>query len=105
MSNEKIRVHRVGAVTAGCTMIIYGVLFVLKSFFNIITYEAMFRLWPLILIGLGIEILISVINERKMVYDKGAVFLLLMMAVFAMGMAGVDLLIHYDGVIHLGNGI
>ena len=54
---ENRRVHRVGTVTGGIVMIIYGVLFLLHTIFPIIKYRFIFRLWPIILIILGLEIL------------------------------------------------
>lgn len=87
---NKIRVHRVGSVTAGLSMISFGILFLLHLLLNIISYDLIFNLWPLMLIGLGIELLISSFSERKMIYDKGAVVILLLMAVLAVGMAAAD---------------
>ena len=53
-------------------------------------YEMIFSMWPLILIGMGIELLLSNFWERKIVYDKAAVFLLIIMTLFVMSMAVVD---------------
>lgn len=94
MENKgEIRVHRVGSITAGMSMVVFGVLFLVHSVLGTITYEMIFSLWPLMLIGLGVEMLVFNVSERKMVYDKAAVFLLLLMTVFAMGMAVADVCI------------
>lgn len=53
------RSRRVGSVTAGLGMIVFGVLFLLHSLFGIMSYQMIFSLWPMILIGLGIELLWS----------------------------------------------
>lgn len=84
------RTHRVGSVTAGLSMIVFGVLLLLHSMFDLIGYNIIFSLWPIILIGLGIELLLSNFFEKKIIYDKAAVFLLIVMSFFAIGMAVAD---------------
>ncbi|SFB71719.1 LiaI-LiaF-like domain-containing protein [Butyrivibrio sp. YAB3001] len=85
-----IRVHRVGSITTGISLIVAGIAFLMHMFFGIISYEMIFKLWPVIIIGLGIELLISNIRTDKIVYDKAAIFLLIIMTFFAMGMACAD---------------
>ena len=89
-SKETIRVHRVGSMTLGFCLIGFGVLFLLHSVIATISYDLIFSLWPVIFICLGLELLISCISERKMVYDKAAIFLLVVMTLFALGMAAAD---------------
>lgn len=89
---KNIRVHRVGAITAGGSMVVYGVLFLLHIFLHGIGYEIIFKLWPFMMIALGIEILLSNIVLDAFVYDKTAIFLMLVITFFALGMAGADLL-------------
>lgn len=90
---KKIRIHRVGSLTAGFSMIAMGVVFILHTFLNVISYDMIFRLWPFILISLGVEILLSNLLYKRFVYDKAAVFLLIMLTFFAVCMAGVDVLV------------
>ena len=92
---NSIRVHRVGTITTGLSMIIFGVLFLLHGFGYMISYEMIFQLWPMILIGLGIELLLSNMIRRKFVYDKGAIVLLFVMTLFVIGMAVVDMCFEY----------
>ncbi len=92
---NNIRVHRVGTITTGLSMIIFGVLFLLHGFGYMISYEMIFHLWPMILIGLGIELLLSNMIRRKFVYDKGAIILLFVMTLFVIGMAVTDICIDY----------
>ena len=87
---ESIRTHRVGSITTGLMLIAFGVMFVLHLFVGVIGYDLIFKRWPIILIGLGIEVLLSNFNQEKIVYDKGAIFLMITVAFFAMGMAGAD---------------
>lgn len=92
---ETVRTHRVGSITTGLSLIAFGVLFVLHLFMNVISYEMIFKLWPVILIGLGVEVLLSNFAGDKLVYDKGAICLMFVIAIFAMGMAGAELLMKY----------
>jgi cytochrome c oxidase subunit IV len=76
-------------------MIGYGILFLLNTLFHLLTYTEIFSLWPLLLIALGAEMLISNAKysdtERfNLVYDKGAVFLTALVTLFAVGMGVVD---------------
>jgi len=92
-NSQSYRTHRVGTVTTGLSMVGFGVMLLLHSLLGMMSYEIIFSLWPLILIGLGVEILLSNVCTKKMVYDKAAVFLLIMMSLFAMGMAVADMCI------------
>lgn len=88
---QSYRTHRVGSVTTGISMVGFGVLLLLHSLFGMISYSIIFSLWPLILIGLGVELLLSNIWAKKIVYDKAAIFLLIIMTLFVMGMAVADI--------------
>jgi hypothetical protein len=92
---ETCRTHRVGTITTGLVLIAFGVLFILHLFMNVITYELIFRFWPVILIGLGLEVLLTNFAKDKIVYDKAAIFLMLLLAFFAMGMACADMCMQY----------
>lgn len=93
--NQTIRVRRVGSITAGMTLIAGGVLFLLCSVFNLMTYDMVFSYWPVIFIILGIEILCSNKKDTHFKYDKGAVLMLLLMALLAVSLAGADMLFKY----------
>lgn len=87
---ETYRSHRVGSITAGISMVGYGVMFLLHLLSDMVDYRLMFSLWPVMLILLGLELLFSNFSKRKIVYDKAAVFLLIVMTFFAMGMGIAD---------------
>ena len=89
-STVTIRTHRVGAFTSGICMVVFGVMLLLHTLFHIMTYEMIFELWPLILIGMGIELLLSNVFKSRIVYDKAAIVLLFVMAIFVMVLAGAD---------------
>lgn len=83
------RSHRVGSITAGLSMVGIGVMFILHLFFDRMDYQMMFSFWPVMLILLGLELLFSNFF-KKIVYDKAAIFLLILMTLFSMGMAVAD---------------
>lgn len=92
-----MRVHRVGTITFGCVLILFGILFITHMFLPDLTYGIIFRLWPCIFILLGIEVLLSNIRlkDTTFVYDKASVFLLIVLAFFAICMAGVETAMKY----------
>lgn len=87
--------HRVGSITAGASMVAFGVLLFMHTVFDTIDYETIFSLWPLMLIGLGVELLLSNFSKKTIVYDKAAVFLLIIMTLFVMTIAVIDLCLQY----------
>ncbi len=100
------RIHRVGTITFGITLVILGSLCLLRLFFPVLNYELIFHLWPCVFICLGGEVLVcSRRPEERVVYDGAAIFLLVLLILFAMSMAGVDWIFeHYqeyqDAVVH-----
>lgn len=84
------RTHRVGSITAGLSLVGFGVLLLLHTLLDMVSYNVIFSLWPLILVGLGLELLFSNFS-KKIIYDKAAVFILIMMFFFAVGMAAADI--------------
>lgn len=90
-----VKTHRVGTITLGGLLVTFGVLFLLRIFLIDISYEIIFRLWPVIFIFLGIEILIANFKQKgeQLIYDKTAFFLIIILSFFAMGMSIVDFII------------
>lgn len=89
------RTRRVGSLTCGLAMIGFGILFLLNTCFDLFSYREIFRVWPLLFICMGAELLFS--NAKysdtekfTLVYDKGAIVLLILLTLFAVGMGGVD---------------
>lgn len=89
---EKVAVkpRRVGTVSIGVSMVTFGIMFLLCSVFKVLAYEIVFALWPVILIAYGTELLVFSFVKGKLIYDKGAVFIMILLMLFAVGMAGVD---------------
>ena len=111
MEKEKIvRTHRVGTVTFGCLLILFGVLFLAHVFVPWLHYEYVFRLWPLIFIFLGIEVLVGNYRasktgtegkgtespETRFVYDKTAILLTVCLTFFGMVLAMMDYLMQVE---------
>lgn len=88
------RTHRVGTVTCGLMFVVYGVLFLLHTIIPKFSYGILFDLWPIILISLGVEILVSCTRknkeEQKIVYDFPAVLLVMLLVLFVVIMAAAD---------------
>lgn len=96
------RIRRVGSVTFGLTLILFGVLFLVNIMLPTLHYEMIFRLWPVVFIFLGIEILVE--NHRtnaekcRFVYDFPAIIMLVLLLLFAMMMAAVDYAFTYQNL-------
>lgn len=87
-----MRTHKVGTLTLGCMLILFGVLFLIHLFTGALSYRLIFNLWPVVFLFLGGEVLLSLLpkTETKFTFDAGAVVLLVILMLFAMAMAGVD---------------
>ena len=92
-----IKTHRVGTLTLGVSLITFGILFLLRLFVSSLSYAFIFKLWPVIFIFLGLEILIAnhIQKENKLVYDKAAVVLTVILTFFAMFMSWMDFVIEH----------
>lgn len=92
-----INTHRVGTITLGGMLVTFGTLFLLRIFLSDLSYEFIFKLWPIIFIFLGIEILLANIRQKveKLIYDKTAIALIIILSFFAMGMAITEVCIGY----------
>lgn len=78
--------HKVGTVTLGLTMIIIGILCLARLVFPAIDLIWIIRLWPIIFITLGVEILLAIRNcGVEFVYDRVGIVLTFILTFFAMG--------------------
>lgn len=89
-NNVDVKPRRIGTISIGVSMVTFGVMFILCSVFEVLSYETVFALWPVILIAYGLELLVFSFFKGKLMYDKGAVFIMILLMLFAAGMAGVD---------------
>lgn len=93
-----MKTHRIGTLTLGIMLVTFGLLFLMRIFFPQISYEIIFKLWPVIFIFLGSEILYATTRQKegKLIYDKTAFALIIILSFFAMGMAVAELCINYS---------
>ena len=97
-----MRVRKIGTVTLGAVLVLFGFLFLVHTFWQGLDYTMIMKCWPLILISLGVETLLSVrqhTEEIKWVYDKAAVVLLFLLSLFGIMMAVVQFMLEV-GAIH-----
>jgi len=96
MEKKNNRIHRVGTLTFGFMLILYGVLFLVSLLFPALHYEMIFRLWPVVLIFLGLEVLLgNSRRDREFIYDKTAIVLTVLLTLFAFVMAMADISIQH----------
>ncbi|MBE5884991.1 MAG: hypothetical protein E7284_01110 [Lachnospiraceae bacterium] len=101
---DATKTRRVGTISVGLSMVVFGIMFLLCSVFGILSYRTVFAMWPAILVVLGLEILIYSFWKGKLVYDKGSVFIMILMLFLSAGMAAADVffkLADYYMTIHL----
>ena len=92
-----IKGRRVGTLTAGIVLVMFGIMFLLRLVTNNINILLITSLWPLILVSVGIEIIVAYIinKEEKIQYDFGAIILVIILVFFAMGMGGAEFIISH----------
>lgn len=90
-STNKVRTHRVGSITFGVLLILFGSLFLVQAFIPALEYTMIIRFWPCVFILLGVEVLVSSCKEgTTYTYDGMAIFLTILLTVFAFVMAFMD---------------
>lgn len=92
-----MKMHRVGTVTLGIMLVVFGILFLIHMVIPTLRYEFIFKLWPIMLIALGVEVILANLKSEKItfLYDKGAVLLMIIICFFSMTMATVEMLINF----------
>lgn len=96
-----MRIRRVGTITCGSILIIFGVLFLVHMFYPALSFAFIMKLWPVILIALGLEMVIANMKykadtETVLKYDKGAIFITFLLTCFALGMGIVEYCMTYS---------
>lgn len=90
--------RRVGTLSLGVVLLVYGVMFLISMYVKSLSLYFVFRLWPLIFIVLGVEILYSAVRykEENYRYDFAAIILICILMIFAMAMGGMDWLYQHE---------
>ena len=94
------RSRRVGTITCGILLILFGILFLVHMFWPLLSLRTIMKLWPLILVALGSEMIAATLKKEQeqeeiLKYDKGAVFLVILLAGFAVGMGIIECCMSY----------
>ena len=76
--------RRVGTFTFGISLILFGVLFLIKTIFKSFNYAFIFHMWPIMLIMLGGEIIYYTLrfNDKHFKYDIGGMFMIVFLPLF-----------------------
>ncbi len=84
-----MKTHRVGSFTFGCVLLATGILMLVHMVYPALSYYNIFRLWPVVFIVLGTEVFVANFRSSKTEfrYDMPAIFLILLVLVFAMCLA------------------
>ncbi len=95
-----MRTRRVGSITCGSILIIFGILFMIHMFYPALTLGFIMKLWPVILIALGAEMIIANLRNsgeeaQILKYDKGAILITFLLTCFAMTMGVVEYCMEY----------
>ncbi len=79
--------YKTGRYTTGVTFIAIGVLVLLQQFTSTNVLETALKLWPLVIIGYGLEYLLAVRNPERTRFDFGGAFfigfLIMIMAAYS----------------------
>jgi uncharacterized membrane protein HdeD (DUF308 family) len=86
-----LRNRAVGTLTLGICFVAFGVFFLYDAVTNSISYTVLFVLWPLVLVFLGLEVLISYFlnKEQPTKYSGVSIFLLALLTMFSLGAGAV----------------
>jgi len=87
--------RKIGVLTLGVSLIAFGLLFLLRVFVPGWNYLTVVKFWPLVLILLGLEVLLSALLPRKegeppARVDALSVFLLFLTLFLACGLAAAQ---------------
>ena len=87
-----MRSRRIGSVTLGLTLIVFGVLFFLSIFIKNLDYMYVIKFWPVIFIFLGIEMLVAAFSKRaeRAKVDIPSCIMTLLLIGFSMALAAVQ---------------
>ncbi len=100
-SVNNLPVRRVGAVSSGITLVLLGILLLIRTCFANFDVEWLCRFAPLMLVALGIEIITSSAHSSKYVikYDFAAVMMCIFVMACSLTITAVSL--YYTGYLNM----
>lgn len=92
--------RRVGSISCGVVLMAFGIVILIHQFIPAVTYEMIISFWPCVLIILGVEILVANImtsgkENVHFKYDFAAVFIIIALTAFSMGMGIAETAMDY----------
>lgn len=88
--------HRVGGITLGLTLIVFGALYLVSLVWEKIPIRLVMQLWPCVLILLGVEILAANTKWKDSFrIDGAAVVMTAFLLLFAMALGGASMCLEY----------
>ena len=90
-----IKGRHVGTFTTGIVLVMFGIMFLVRLVYPSINYVIIASMWPLVLVILGIEIILSrLVNKEGIIkYDFGGIFILITLSIFSLGMGCMEYII------------
>ena len=90
-----MRSRKIGVFTLGIALVAFGVLFMVRVFVPWFDYIRVLQFWPVVLILLGIEVLVSALLPKKegeppLKLDTASVILLFVTLFLACGLAAAQ---------------
>ena len=87
--------RRAGTLTAGVTLVVFGVLFLVSRITDNFDFSFIMSLWPVVLIFLGLEVIGAYLfnSDEKIRYDGWAIVLIMVMCGFSFAMAAAEFLV------------
>ncbi|MDR0530678.1 MAG: DUF5668 domain-containing protein [Oscillospiraceae bacterium] len=89
-----MRGKKIGVLTLGVSLVLFGVLFLLRLALPWFDYIRVLQFWPVVLILLGVEVLLAALLPRKegqpMKVDAASVVLLFLTLFLACGLAAAQ---------------
>ncbi|WP_130837413.1 DUF2157 domain-containing protein [Lachnoclostridium sp. Marseille-P6806] len=84
--------HRVGGITLGLTLIVFGVLYLVSLVWEKLPVRFVMKLWPCVLILLGIEVLAANTKWKDSFrIDGAAVVMTALLLLFTMALGGASM--------------
>ena len=95
-----MRTRKVGSITCGVLLIIFGMLFLVHMVYPSLSLTVIMKLWPVVLIALGVEMLVanyrcSSEESEVLKYDKGAIGITFLLVCFSMVMGVMEYWMEY----------